>query len=84
MSLKISTEMSINLLKDSSPNDMQLLYFLGCLPGGVLETQIKSMWVLPNIRKSLENLEALSFLETGLEKYVLTPFMISYVEDTID
>lgn len=35
MSLQISTEASVNLLEETSPEDISLLYFLGCLPGGV-------------------------------------------------
>ena len=42
------------------------------------------MWESPSVRKSLDNLETLSFIDSGVEKYVLTCFMISYVEDTID
>jgi len=56
---------------------------LGCLPGGVKEAQLKNMWVA-NISKSLQNLEQLAFLEVGVEKYMLTPYMISYIEDSID
>ena len=37
-----------------------------------------------NITKSLENLEQFTFLEVGAEKYVLTPYMISYIQDSID
>ena len=37
-----------------------------------------------NITKSLENLEQFTFLEVGDEKYVLTPYMISYIHDNID
>ena len=35
MSLKISTEMSVKLLEETCPEDLSLLFFLGCLPGGV-------------------------------------------------
>ena len=30
------------------------------------------------------NLEQLSFLEVGLEKYVLTPYMITFIDSTLD
>ena len=40
MSLQISTEMSIKLLEETNPNDMALLYFLGCIPGGVKYYQL--------------------------------------------
>ena len=38
MSLKISTEMSVKLLEEA--DNLQLLYFLGCLPGGVNKMQL--------------------------------------------
>ena len=44
MSLKVSAEMSLKLLEENSPEDMSLLYFLGCLPGGVKESQLKKMY----------------------------------------
>lgn len=52
MSLQISTEASVNLLEQASPEDMSLLYFLGCLPGGVKEDQLKKMYD-QNIEKGL-------------------------------
>ena len=41
MSLKISTEMGVKLLETTYPDDMYLLFFLGCLPGGVKFYQLK-------------------------------------------
>jgi len=52
MSLQISTEMSIKLLGETNPDDIALLYFLGCIPGGVKEYQLKKMWK-GSIEKSL-------------------------------
>ena len=43
ISLDSSTRMSIELLQQSSEDDLEILYFLGCLPGGVKETQLKCM-----------------------------------------
>lgn len=83
MSLKISTEMGVKLLETTYPDDMYLLYFLGCLPGGVKFYQLKQMWD-QNLEKSLGNLEQLSFLEVGVEKYVLTPYMLSYIDGSIE
>lgn len=37
-----------------------------------------------NLEKSLGNLEQLSFLEVGVEKYVLTPYMLSYIDGSIE
>ena len=35
MSINVSAEMSVKLLDDMGYDDTNLLYFLGCLPGGV-------------------------------------------------
>ena len=35
MSLKVAAEMSVALLESTQLDDINLLYFLGCLPGGV-------------------------------------------------
>ena len=75
--------MSVKLLEEINPDDLALLYFLGCIPGGAKEYQLKKMWK-DKIEKSLENLEQLTFLEVGVEKYMLTPYMISYVNQTIE
>ena len=37
-----------------------------------------------NVSENLMNLEQLSFLEVGLEKYVLTPYMITFIDSTLD
>ena len=34
-----------------------------------------------DVPEILQDLEKLSFLEVGVEKYVLTPYMISYIND---
>ena len=36
MSLKITTEALIELLNTSFPEDCEVLYFLGCLPNGIM------------------------------------------------
>lgn len=85
MSLRVSTEMSVKLLEETCSDDSQLLYFLGCLPGGANLTQLKQMWTKPTIQKGLDRLEQLSFLEVCEEKkYVLTPFMLSFTGESID
>ena len=35
MSLNVAAEMSVKLLEVTNKEDTNLLYFLGCLPGGV-------------------------------------------------
>ena len=36
ISLTLTTEASIKLLKESEPKHLEMLYYLGCLPGGVM------------------------------------------------
>ena len=83
ISLNISTELSVSLLESASPQDMSLLYFLGCLPSGLKEGQIIKIWD-ESIRQSIQNLEQLAFMEVGVDRIILTPYMLSYIEDTID
>ena len=37
MSLNVAAEMSVKLLEVTNKDDTNLLYFIGCLPGGVME-----------------------------------------------
>ena len=37
MSLRVAAEMSIKLLEESYPEDLSVLYFIACMPGGVNE-----------------------------------------------
>ena len=38
MSLRVAAEMSVKLLEESYPQDLGLLYFIACMPGGVSES----------------------------------------------
>ena len=75
--------MNVKMLEKTKPKDMALLYFLGCLPGGCKQDQLTKMWNM-DVTEILQDLEKLSFLEVGVEKYVLTPYMISYINDQLD
>ena len=45
LSLEVAAEMSVKLVENLPyPDDINLLYFLGCLPGGVTEVQLREMW----------------------------------------
>lgn len=83
MSLKVAAEMSVKLLESTQLDDINLLYFLGCLPGGVSEVQLHEMYGLDELTDSLERLRVLSFLEVGVEKLMLTPSIMSYIGDTL-
>ena len=82
MSLSFTTDASIKLLEESAPKCRNLLYFLGCLPGGVLLEQLKEMWT--EVDESYKILDDMSFLEPSEDKVVLTTHLIKYVEDSID
>ena len=62
MSLKITTETSVELLKRSFPQALDLLCLLGQIPGGLKEPQLRKVWD-KNVSESLENLKRLNFLE---------------------
>ena len=94
MSLEIAVEMSVKLLEKiaNSDNEINLLYFMGCLPGGVTKAQLRDMWGHGSLTdQCLEKLQKFPFFETGLdtdlseikeyEKIMLTPTMINYLEN---
>ena len=69
MSLEVAAEMSVSLLErlPYPEDDLNLLYFLGCLPGGVTKKQLREMWDQGmETYQSLERLQKLPFFETGL------------------
>ena len=71
--------MSVKLLESSNREDLALLYFLGCLPGGATEEQLAQMWN-NDVSESIERIKALSFLEYGIVKLRLTPTMLNYIQ----
>ena len=71
MSLDMAAEMSVKLLEASGfKNDKNILFFLGCLPGGVTKLQLRKMSSATQgidfDENCLERLSKLSFFETGL------------------
>ena len=80
-SLQFTIETSIKLLQESTPACIELFYFLGCLPGGLSMGQLKELWRDPE--EPVEMLRKMSFLERGVEKFVLTANLIQYVEMSI-
>lgn len=53
MSLQVASEMSVKLLEELDPNHKNLLYFLGCLPGGFKKEQLYAMWGTEAAKNSL-------------------------------
>ena len=86
MSLNISTEMSIKLLEEAHPPDLRLLYFMGCLPSGVRTAdELQKMYACDhNINETLERLQQLSFFEVGVDKYLLSPYMMYFVNNNLE
>ena len=76
ISLDVAAEMSVKLLEDLPypDDDKNLLYFLGCLPGGLSMGQLKELWRDPE--EPVEMLRKMSFLEKGVDKFVLTANLI--------
>ena len=83
MSINVSAEMSVKLLEDMGNDDINILYFLGCLPGGINLAQLCTMystWHPDALKESLKRLKQLSLLERGVEKAQLIPTMFNFVQ----
>ena len=83
MSLRISTEASLKLLQETQSTGHALFYLIGCLKDGIKVEHLSDLWG-GDIRTSLEILEQLSLLETGITKVQLTPYLIDYSQESID
>ena len=85
MSLNVAAEMSVKLLEKTNRDDTNLLYFIGCLPGGVTPEQLSEMWG-ESTSKCLERLAKQPFFEVGVDKdkIMLTPTMINYIDTNMD
>ena len=82
LSLRCCAEASIQLLESSLPECLNLLYFLGCLPGGVNRQQLKEMW--SDDQEHLDTLKKLSFLDQSEEpRIVVTSFIKTYVKQSM-
>ena len=55
MSLNVAAEMSVKLLEEMEAGEdhKNLLYFLGCLPGGITDAQLNSIWGAESAQNSL-------------------------------
>ena len=85
ISLNFTMEASIQLLDDSSQEAVNLLYFLGCLPGGVGQEDLQEIWNGKNTGQDIDLLESMSLLQPENEdKICLTPFALKYVDLVID
>ena len=83
MSLKITTEALIELLNTSFPKDCEILYFLSCLPSGIIQEELEKMWET-NVQETIENFNKLYFLDQSVDRISLTPFMLYYCNNTVD
>jgi hypothetical protein len=85
ISLKISTEASMNFLKTDLPAAYDLFLFLSCFPDGLSKHYVvKLMGNEADIENSLEELESLAFLEKSSEKIKLTPFVVTFIQTSLD
>ena len=72
---------SIDLLDSADPLCKNLLYLLGCLPGGATIAQLKVLWNEPE--EHLRKLEDLSLLETCGDKKILIPKIQEYIQKDV-
>ena len=61
--------MNIKMLKELNGLCEPLIYFLGCMPGGMTLKMLKTVWD-PNVYEYILNLRSLSLVEDAEENYV--------------
>ena len=87
MSIEVFTEMSVKLLEDLGHGDVNLLYFLGCLPDGITMHQLDTIWRTQDsesAKESMKRLKQLSLLEHGVERKVLTQTMYTFIQSKLE
>ena len=83
MSLNLAAEMSVKLLEALDDDHKNLLYFLGCMPGGVTDAQLRELWDLEAAQKCLHQFKKLNMLEADTEKLTVIPTMFYFIMDDI-
>ena len=67
----MSTEASVHLLREASPQSYVLLMLLGCLPDGIQRKHLEFFLTDEvELGKNLKHLESLSFLTEGLDEKI--------------
>ena len=85
MSLRLSTEASVQLLRETMPQSYKLFYLLGCLPDGIKKEHLTKIWPYEtDIEEGLRAFKELSFLEPMEDKICLTSFLVEFVQASID
>ena len=88
MQISASAEMSVRLLEEMGRGDSDLLYFLGCLPGGITLSQLETMWTNwdpKSLKSSIKRLKKLSMLErSDSDKKMLTWTMFNFVQTNLE
>lgn len=82
ISLRISSEAIINLLNEIHPEALTFYYFMGMLPAGALPEHLLRMWGSSH-EKCSGILKSFGMLECAGERCRLTPFMMTYADETI-
>ena len=82
LSLNFSTEAIIQMLEEGHPACLQLFYFLGCLPGGLLIDQLHDIW--EDCDEPIQALREFSFLEDDDKKIVLNSHLLRYFDLSFD
>ena len=85
ISLRLSTEASIQLMKETMPQSYKLFYLLGCLPDGIKQEHLSSLWPHDKeIKEGIKSFKDLNFLCRSKEKVLLTNYLIEYVSETLE
>ena len=63
MSLNVAAEMTIKMIQETEhKKDINLIYFLGCIPGGLTRDQLQEIWDV-DINPILVRLEEMNFID---------------------
>ena len=84
MSLYISTEASVNILKEAQPLTQDLLYCLSCLPNGIDKKALENIFKQQNINESIETMKDYNQLTIKNDLVKLAPYMLKYARQNID
>ena len=61
-SLEVATRMTLSMLPKEDSGAKDLLFFLGCLPGGIKEDWLSQMWNESAMHRDLNFLESMDLV----------------------
>ena len=85
ISLRLSTEASIQLMKETMPQSYKLFYLLGCLPDGIKNEHLSTLWPhVKDIEDGVKSFKDLNFLRNSKDKIQLKNYLIDHVSETLE